>query len=244
MFEDSLVESRLVPLASSKRWTTLTSISLQVAIAATLIALPFLHPETLPFHIEAPKVSLTLPVKPPIPVVRVDRASRNPNDIAAPSLAPAILSQSLLPSTNACPDEAPPTLGLGSGMGTPEVLPAGLGLGDGRNGPSVSVTHTPTPAPVQRIKLSSGVSQGMLITPIRPVYPAIAKAAHVEGMVVIEAVISRTGAIESLHIVSGPPMLQSAAIDAIRAARYEPYRLNGEPTEVQTTITVYFRIGG
>jgi periplasmic protein TonB len=84
----------------------------------------------------------------------------------------------------------------------------------------------------------------MLIAPIRPVYPAIAKAGHVEGTVVVEAIISRAGTIESLHVISGPMMLQSAAIDAIRAARYRPYRLNGEPTEVQTTITVNFRMGG
>jgi protein TonB len=86
--------------------------------------------------------------------------------------------------------------------------------------------------------------QGRLLTPMHPVYPAIAKAAHVEGAVVVEAVISRMGTIESLHVVSGPAMLQNAALDAIREARYQPYRLNGEPTEVQTTITVNFRIGG
>ena len=84
----------------------------------------------------------------------------------------------------------------------------------------------------------------MLIAPIRPVYPMIAKAAGVEGSVVVEAVISRDGRIESLHVVSGPPMLQNAAMDAIREARYQPYRLNGEPTEVETRITVNFRMRG
>jgi protein TonB len=84
----------------------------------------------------------------------------------------------------------------------------------------------------------------MLLTPIRPVYPAPARAAGVQGTVVVDAIISRTGTIESLHVVSGPLMLQNAALDAIREARYRPFRLNGEPTEVQTTITVNFRIGG
>jgi protein TonB len=84
----------------------------------------------------------------------------------------------------------------------------------------------------------------MLLAPIRPVYPAIAKAAHVEGSVVVEAVISRMGTIESLHVVSGPLMLQNAALDAIREARYQPYRLNGQAIDVQTTITVNFRMGG
>ena len=93
------------------------------------------------------------------------------------------------------------------------------------------------------LHISTGVSAGMLLAPIRPVYPAIARAAGMQGTVVVSAVISRTGAIESLRVLSGPPMLQSAAMEAIRAARYQPYRLNGEPTEVETTITVNFRIG-
>ena len=82
----------------------------------------------------------------------------------------------------------------------------------------------------------------MLLTPIQPIYPAIARAAGIQGTVVVEAIISRTGAIESLHVVSGPAMLRRAAIHAIRAARYQPYLLNGEPTEVETTITVNFRL--
>ena len=82
------------------------------------------------------------------------------------------------------------------------------------------------------------------MAPIRPVYPAIAKAAGVQGTVVVEAVISSTGSIESLRVVSGPPMLRSAAVETIHAARYQPYRLNGEATAVETTITVNFRMGG
>jgi protein TonB len=68
-------------------------------------------------------------------------------------------------------------------------------------------------------------------------------AVRVEKTVIVEAIISRSGTIESLHIVSGPPMLQQAAIDAIRAARYQPFQLNGSPTEVETTISVSFRMG-
>jgi protein TonB len=84
---------------------------------------------------------------------------------------------------------------------------------------------------------------GLLLTPIQPIYPPIAKAAGVQGTVVVEAIISRAGRIESLHTISGPPMLRAAALDAISAARYRPYMLDGEPTEVQTTITVVFRLG-
>ena len=94
------------------------------------------------------------------------------------------------------------------------------------------------------MSVSSGVLAGYLIAPIHPEYPSIAKAVHVEGTVVIDAIISRTGGIESAHVLSGPPMLQRAALDAVRQARYRPFLLNGQPTEVQTTITINFRMGG
>jgi protein TonB len=93
------------------------------------------------------------------------------------------------------------------------------------------------------VKVSAGVAQGMLLTPFHPVYPRIAIAARVEGTVVVQAVISKTGAVESLHVTSGPAMLAGAALDAIRGARYAPYRLSGEPVDVETTIRVVFQLG-
>jgi protein TonB len=122
-----------------------------------------------------------------------------------------------------------------------EGILAALSTGFGTHSTRISVTSPRTAT--GPLHISTGVSAGMLLAPIQPVYPAIARAAGVQGTVVVSAVISRTGAIESLHVISGPPMLQSAAIEAIRAARYQPYRLNGDPTEVETTITVNFRIG-
>jgi protein TonB len=77
-----------------------------------------------------------------------------------------------------------------------------------------------------------------------PRYPTIAIAAHVQGTVVLAATISRTGAIENLRIVSGPPMLAPAAEAAVQTWRYRPYLLNGEPVEVETTVQVIFSLGG
>jgi protein TonB len=79
-----------------------------------------------------------------------------------------------------------------SGMRMMDTVPAGIGVGS-VNGPVVSVA--PTRAPGVPLHVSTGVLQGMLIAPIRPVYPAIAKAAGVQGTVVVEAVISITGTI-------------------------------------------------
>jgi protein TonB len=62
--------------------------------------------------------------------------------------------------------------------------------------------------------------------------------------VVLQATISKTGTITNLHVVSGPPMLQSGALEAVRGWRYKPYLLNGEPVEVETTVNVVFNLGG
>ena len=84
----------------------------------------------------------------------------------------------------------------------------------------------------------------MLLDKITPQYPAIAKAARIQGTVVLQATISKSGSIENLRVVSGPPMLQQAAMDAVRTWRYKPYLLNGDPVEVETTVNVVFNLGG
>ena len=91
--------------------------------------------------------------------------------------------------------------------------------------------------------VSTGVMAGQLLQPIAPEYPMIARLSRAEGTVVVQAVISKSGRIESARVVSGPPVLQAAALQAVRAARYRPYLLNGLPTEVETTISINFRLG-
>jgi periplasmic protein TonB len=241
MFEDSLVESRVGQMPARQRWTALASVGLQFGVAALVIALPLMHPEAMPFHVDVPKVLMPLP---PRPSVRVERAAASSAE--APSLAASaarpVTAASLLFGKETGENDAPAAIMTGVvGMGLGAGLPDGVGVGVG-HGPAVSVT--PARAAAKPLPVSSGVSQGMLLAPIMPVYPAIARAAHVEGTVVVEAVISRAGTIESLRVVSGPAMLQNAAMEAIRGARYRPFLLNGEATEVQTRITVNFRLGG
>jgi protein TonB len=96
----------------------------------------------------------------------------------------------------------------------------------------------------KKVNISAGVMQGMLLQKTQPVYPPIAKAARVSGTVVLQATISKNGTIENLHVVSGPAMLQQAAMDAVKTWRYRPYLLNNEPVEVETTVNVIFTLGG
>jgi periplasmic protein TonB len=238
MFEETLVASRIDAVSAEKRWTVAASIGLQVMVASVVIALPLMHPEMLPFHVETPKVLVPVMPKPPAPV-QVERISSAASSAEAVSVTRLPTVPSLFPTSKPVVEDAPPIGLIGPGMGTRDGVPVGMGLG---GGPVVSMT--PMKTAVGPVHVSTGVLQGMLIAPIRPVYPPIARAAGVSGTVVVDAVISRTGTIESLHVVSGPQMLQNAALEAIREARYEPYRLNGEVVEVETRITVNFRMGG
>jgi protein TonB len=96
----------------------------------------------------------------------------------------------------------------------------------------------------KKVTISGGVMIGNLLLKTQPVYPPIAKAARVQGTVVLQATISKTGSIENLRVISGPAMLQQAALDAVRSWRYKPYLLNNDPVEVDTTVNVIFTLGG
>lgn len=105
------------------------------------------------------------------------------------------------------------------------------------------VMPVPAPVPSRPTFRTSQMLQGMLVHKVEPVYPAMAKIAHVQGAVVLAAIISKEGAIEHLQLMSGHPLLVPAAIDAVSRWRYKPYILNGDAIEVETQITVNFILG-
>jgi protein TonB len=105
----------------------------------------------------------------------------------------------------------------------------------------VAVPKVATP---QRVRVSQGVSQGLLVRRVQPNYPPLARQARIAGTVVLRAVISKDGSIENLTLVSGHPMLAPAAIDAVKQWKYKPYLLNGEPVEVDTEVQVNFTLSG
>ncbi|MGA9062955.1 MAG: TonB family protein [Terracidiphilus sp.] len=109
--------------------------------------------------------------------------------------------------------------------------------------PPPSETVAPGAAP-KRISINAGTAVRFLIYKTPPVYPVDAKKAHVQGTVVLKAVIGTDGTIKELTVVSGPEMLRQAALDAVRQWRYKPYLLNDEPVEVGTTINIIFMLGG
>ena len=95
----------------------------------------------------------------------------------------------------------------------------------------------------RRIHISAGVAQGLLERKVAPEYPSQARAQRAQGTIVLQALIGTDGRVKDLRAISGPPVLQKSAIDAVRRWRYRPYLLNGSPVEVMTTINVIFSVG-
>jgi len=94
----------------------------------------------------------------------------------------------------------------------------------------------------QRVKVSSGVTSGLLIKKVQPFYPLDARAAFIQGTVVLQAEISKTGDITDLELVAGPIELAGSAVAAVRQWKYKPYLLMGEPVAVETQIQVNYEL--
>jgi protein TonB len=96
-------------------------------------------------------------------------------------------------------------------------------------------------APVTTLRVSQGVSQGLLIKRVKPIYPQAALAIHAQGAVQIEATVNKEGMVVNPKVLSGDAILAQAALEAVRQWRYKPYYLDGEPVEIKTQITVNFK---
>jgi protein TonB len=86
------------------------------------------------------------------------------------------------------------------------------------------------------------VTGGQLLQRVEPTYPAFARTQRYQGDVVLAVKITKIGTVENIRRVSGNPMLSAAAIEAVKRWKYEPYRLNGQPQEIDTTVTVKFKL--
>ena len=112
--------------------------------------------------------------------------------------------------------------------------------------PADDASFTPPSAatpPPPVITLDEGATKPQLWQQAAPVYPPIAKAARVSGDVVISLQIQTDGHVSGLRVLSGPAMLQQAAIDAVKKWAYKPFEQNGERVEVNTIVTIRFRLG-
>jgi protein TonB len=128
-----------------------------------------------------------------------------------------------------------------------DVAAPTLGVNEDQSAISSLVQSTPVAvpkvaAPQQTLRVSQGVTQGLLTRRVQPVYPPQAMQMHIQGAVQVLATISKEGRITTVKILNGDPILSRAAADAVSQWRYKPYFLNGEPVEIQTQIVVNFKL--
>lgn len=116
------------------------------------------------------------------------------------------------------------------------------GAGSGARAADVSGGGADVGGEVRRVTVSSGVMAANLIASEPPKYPKVAELAHIQGSVVLQAVISKVGDVESVRVIKGHYMLRGSAANAVRGWRYRPFLLNGKPVEVATIVTVNFQL--
>jgi len=244
MLENSLIESGGQLKTRTTRWMFATS-ALNLSVLAFLILIPMLYPDALPrMALTALLVAPPPPPPPPPPpspqqkVEPVNIVSEIESGLQAPARIPIeikIVSEETAPSTDNGV-QGMQTMDNGNGN-VARSLFRNLATN------TLVVPRVVPQAPAGPIKLPSRAAAALLISRPDPVYPAIAKAAHVQGAVILHAFISKEGTIENLSVISGNGMLVNAARDAVQRWRYKPYLLDGEPVEVETSITVNFVFG-
>jgi len=227
IFDTHIFERRLMQLTHTpstlsglRRIAVIAAcIALTTGVCASAVALRVVPPAgRAPAPQAQPQTSAKqLPALAPLPA----RSAERPAPLAEPAPAPLPAQhdlQALAEPPHSAPRPAP----------SPDPAPA---------------PQSPAPAtPSGAARISAGVMEGQILFKVNPVYPDIAKAAGVEGTVILHARIGADGGMEALEAISGPQMLMGAAIDAVRQWKYRPYLLNGQPTEVDTTIKVTFSL--
>jgi protein TonB len=248
MFED-LLESSWRRQKTHTRWTVLVSALIQGTLLTILILVPLIYTEALPRTLLNTILVAPPPPPPPAPppappqVVKVKPMTRlmQAGVLRAPTAIPkqvAIIKEEELP---------PDVTAVGVTGGVPGGVPGGQagGVLGGIIGGVVGSAAPPPPkeAP-KRQRVGGQVQQANLIFSPKPIYPPLARQTRIQGTVRLQAIIAKDGTITQLEILSGPPLLQQSALDAVRQWRYKPTLLNGEPVEVITTIDVVFTLGG
>jgi periplasmic protein TonB len=241
MLADSLLDSHWAN-RSHRGWTTLASFASQVLAVGILLLLPLIYGDGLP----RPRSTIVAPLRPP----PGQRTPAGQHTASRPAQAIVVRRDFTAP--------AEVLLGVDHGPDIPVPdLDACLNCVPGGTGPvatnsvfgSVGLAPPPPPpppppkptAPSPRVSV---MMEGNLVYQVQPVYPPMARAARIQGAVVLRAIINKGGTIEDVQVVSGHPMLVKAAIDAVSQWRYRPYILNSQPIEVETHVTVNFVFSG
>ena len=241
MFEQTFVNAQ----AQTRRpWAVAVSLTLQTALVAALLIAPLLHiakldvPPKVPLFLQVQKVDIQ--AKPEV------RTAPQPSTAPRPvfHLSAMQVPTSIPKTIDMTPDAPQLSASPLSPMGFPGTSLSGLVSDIPAQAPPKPPAPTPTVAvrPVTPIVVGGAVQAAKLIFSPKPAYPAMARAARMQGTVKIQATIARDGSIRNLQLISGPPLLVAVALEAVGRWRYQPTLLNAEPVEVITEISVNFTL--
>jgi periplasmic protein TonB len=244
MFEEMVVSSPH-PKKTNKPWTVVVSMILQTAFLGILILIPLIYTEALPKAMMATMLTAPPPPPPPPPppaAVQVVHVKPQAHLMDAGKLvAPKVIPKEV----KIIKEEAEPDVSsVGMAGGVPGGVAGGSmgGVLGGVIGGMGGAPPPPRPHQTGPLRVGGNVQAARIINRVQPSYPPLARQTRISGTVRLHAIIGKDGTIQQLEVMSGHPLLQQAALDAVRQWRYQPTLLNGEPVEVDTTIDVIFSL--
>ncbi|MDE3137771.1 MAG: TonB family protein [Acidobacteriota bacterium] len=233
MFDELVISGAKRP-PTHTRWTFPASLAGELIVLSALLMVPTIRIQALPYGWR--EMSLLPPPAPGVAPRSVHPMGNN----RPPTRLTETVAPFAPPRANIIHNPAPAKMAGGTG---PLQLPGPIPGVDGDN-PWTSILSQGSPVPpsnAQVLSVGGEVQSAMLIHMVRPEYPMAARKARVHGVVILRARIARDGTVVALRYISGPVMLVPAVEEAVRQWRYSPTLLNGQPVEVDTTITVIFK---
>jgi len=224
--------SALTPVR--RRWEVWpVSISVHAVLVGWIFVMPLVAPAALPAIPPSSVYITTVEPPPPPPAPRRVSLREVPESLQAAAAAPADAPSGVAPETG--------IEGLAS-EAVERTVDTGTVIGVDSGLPPEPVAPLPLAPPEPPLRVGGHVVPPARIFKVDPVYPPVAIAVRVEGVVIIEATISRDGSVEDARVLRSVPLLDAAAVDAVRQWRFTPPRLNGVPVRVIMTVTVHFTL--
>ncbi len=254
LFSEALLD--MSPTRPQNRTLDVTaSLVIHLALLTVVVLLPLIYTEALDLKAFTQTMLVAPPPPPPPPpppspvVVRVAPTPKRFLTAAGKLWAPSAIPEKVAMIKE---EPLPPEVNPGGGVpgGVPGGIPGGQqggvlgGILSGlpQSNPA-ALPIPPRPAPRAPVRVGGLVKPPRPLSTPQPIYPTLARQARIQGEVIIDAVIDASGNVVEMQVLSGPPLLVPAALEALARWKYEPTLLNGEPIAVRMHVTVSFRLG-
>jgi len=241
---DEMVVSSPNPKGTNKWWTVIVSSVFQVVFLAILILIPLIYTEALPKTMMATMLTAPPPPPPPPPPPAVAQVVHIKPQAHLMDAGKLVQPKVIPRETKIIKEDAEPDMAVGMTGGVPGGVAGGSmgGVLGGVIGGMGGAPPPPKPKLNGPLRVGGNVQAARIINRVQPVYPPLARQTRISGTVRLHAIIGKDGTIQSLEVMNGHPLLQQAALDAVRQWRYQPTLLNGDPVDVDTTIDVIFSL--